>query len=296
MPYTPPSRRHYTGSLTDTDRWQTFSGRPGDVFVCTPPKCGTTWTIAIVNMLLSGSTDLADQAQVHWIDANVVALPETMAALEAQTSRRCIKTHTPFDGIPWSPDATYIAVYRHPIDVLFSLRKHLGNAKTTPADHHYLATAEEALNHYITQASDPNDIDHDCLATFVRHYQSYAQPPRPDNLLLLHYSDMLADAGRTIETLAGHLGIAADAPLITAIQDATSFSQMKSQADHYAPFAAQGYWRDPKAFFDSASTRKWQGDLTETAITRYQNKLESLLPPEEVAWLEGGNLARTAPA
>jgi hypothetical protein len=46
---------------------------------------------------------------------------------EAQNHRRCIKTHTPFDGIPYDPDCTYIAVYRHPIDAHFSMRRHVAN-------------------------------------------------------------------------------------------------------------------------------------------------------------------------
>ena len=105
MTYIPPHRRRYKGSITNTDRWQHFQGRPGDVFVCTPPKCGTTWTTAIVTMLLTGGTDVSLQEQVQWVDAEVVPLDQMTKRLAVQSHRRCIKTHTPFDGIPWYAEA-----------------------------------------------------------------------------------------------------------------------------------------------------------------------------------------------
>ncbi|TMA51013.1 MAG: sulfotransferase domain-containing protein [Deltaproteobacteria bacterium] len=41
-----------TAPRFDNRRWAGFEPRPGDIFVCTPPKCGTTWTQAIVASLL----------------------------------------------------------------------------------------------------------------------------------------------------------------------------------------------------------------------------------------------------
>ena len=52
-------------------------------------------------------------------------LQELKAKLEAQEHRRCIKSHTPFDGIPYDPSVTYISIYRHPIDVHFSTITHV---------------------------------------------------------------------------------------------------------------------------------------------------------------------------
>jgi len=288
MTYIPPRRRRYTGSITNTDRWQHFQGRPGDVFVCTPPKCGTTWTTAIVTMLLTGGTDVSPQEQVQWVDAEVVSLDQMTKRLAVQSHRRCIKTHTPFDGIPWYSDAAYIAVYRHPVDVLFSLRKHLANALDTLPDHPYLGSEDDALRNFASRAVDPGDFDFDCLASIATHFHSYLSQPRPDNLLLLHYADMLADGRGTIARIAEHIGVAPEPALVDAILDASSFGRMKSQADRFAPFADQGYWRDPQAFFDSAGTRKWAGKLSAQALSDYREKVASLFDTSEAAWLEDG--------
>lgn len=195
----------------------------------------------------------------------------------------------PFDGVPWYPDAAYIAVYRHPVDVLFSLRKHLANALDTPPDHPYLGTEDEGLKNFVSKAVDPEDLDFDCLATIVNHFKSFAAVPRPDNLLLLHYADMLADPRGAIVSIAKHIGVDAEPTFVDAVFGASSFAQMKSQADRFAPFADQGYWRDPRAFFDSAGTRKWAGKLSETASSHYHEQIANLLAPSEVAWLEDGD-------
>jgi aryl sulfotransferase len=36
--------RRYEASMYDSNRWDGFELRPGDIIVSTPPKCGTTRT------------------------------------------------------------------------------------------------------------------------------------------------------------------------------------------------------------------------------------------------------------
>ncbi|SHJ63014.1 Sulfotransferase domain-containing protein [Shimia gijangensis] len=281
-------RRPYKGSITNTDRWAHFDHRPGDVFVCTPPKCGTTWTSTIVTMLCQGDTDIAPQDLIHWVDAEVIPLTDVTRGLAAQTGQRCIKTHTPFDGIPRFDDAHYIAVYRHPVDMLFSLRKHLANEKHGEPEDPYLGSSDAALRHFVESSEDPEDFDFDCLATFLAHYHSYAAQPRPANLLILHYADMLADPGKAIRQIAHHIGLSPDPAFLDAVQEATSFSSMKSQPERFTPFADQGFWRDPQAFFHSAGTHKWQGQLSDASMTLYHEKMRQSLPETQITWIENG--------
>jgi aryl sulfotransferase len=44
--------REYRTALMDNRRWAEFKPRPDDIFICTPAKCGTTWTQTIVANLL----------------------------------------------------------------------------------------------------------------------------------------------------------------------------------------------------------------------------------------------------
>ena len=132
-----PAKRTYRGTMTIPERWPTWVPRQGDILVCTPPKSGTTWTQTILTMLVYGGSDLPDKVPFlsPWVDAHLGVGPdEVAAALERQPGRRVVKTHTPADGFPVWEGVTVIAVYRHPLDVFFSLRKHMRNKAVQDAD------------------------------------------------------------------------------------------------------------------------------------------------------------------
>ena len=288
MPYIPKKRQRYSGGFTNTDRWQQFVSKPGDVFVSTPPKCGTTWTTTIVTMLCHEDTNVVPTELVQWIDANVVPLEEAVASLAAQDHRRCIKSHTPFDGMPYFEDAAYIAVYRHPIDMMFSHRKHTANWKDAEPDHHHFGDANVTLKAFVEQALDFDDYDDSILEATIRHYRSFIETPVPDNVLVLHYADMLLDGRKAIQRIADHLGLEPDLSFLEAVFQATSFSKMKSKPERYAPFADRGFWHDSAAFFDTGGIRKWDGELSDVSLALYRNRIGALLSTEQLAWLENG--------
>ena len=53
--------RPYRWAVSDNHRWERFECRPGDIFVCTPPKCGTTWMQTILASLLWPDGDVPGQ-------------------------------------------------------------------------------------------------------------------------------------------------------------------------------------------------------------------------------------------
>src|SRR5215207_1691859 len=50
--------RRYEASMYDSDRWDGFELRPGDIIISTPPKCGTTWTQMICALLILQEPEL----------------------------------------------------------------------------------------------------------------------------------------------------------------------------------------------------------------------------------------------
>ena len=290
MSYTHPALRRYHSDFSTTDRWAGFVNKPNDVFVCTPPKCGTTWTMTIVAMLCQGRTDIIPTDIVHWVDANVVTIEEITKTLEAQNHQRCIKTHSPFDGIPWFKNGHYIAVYRHPIDLLFSVRKHMQNTKVMEEDHPYLAAPEDCMKHFIEAKMDLDDYDDIILESIFTHFKSFLKQPRPDNLLILHYADMLVESRTAIERIAAHIGFPESPEFLDKVLEATAFSNMRANAKQFAPYATRDYWHDPKAFFDSGKSNKWVGVIGEETLVAYKNRMTDFLKPEEIAWLENGSV------
>jgi hypothetical protein len=115
--------RRYAAPDDDNGRWEGFPFRAGDIVVSTRSKSGTTWMQMICALLVFGTPELprplADISP--WLDHLVEPREAVVARLEAQEHRRILKTHTPLDGLPLDPRATYIVVARHPLDMAVSL-------------------------------------------------------------------------------------------------------------------------------------------------------------------------------
>src|SRR5579862_2749 len=121
----------YQTFFSDSARWDDFKSRPGDIVICTPSKCGTTWTQMICALLVFQDTTFPQTlAQISpWLDMLTRPKAEVFTDLECQRHRRFIKTHTPLDGLPRERDVTYICVGRDPRDAAISMINHRENMK-----------------------------------------------------------------------------------------------------------------------------------------------------------------------
>src|SRR5579863_8841368 len=94
-----PTRRYFSHFL-DSSRWSSIPLRPGDIIISTGPKSGTTWTQRIVSVLIHGEHLPGSLSEISpWIDlrASPVPIDALAARLAAQTFRRSLKAHLPFD-------------------------------------------------------------------------------------------------------------------------------------------------------------------------------------------------------
>lgn len=287
-----PAERKYGGHVTQPERWSCWTPRRGDVLVCTPSKSGTTWTQSILAMLIAGGPDLSEPVPVMspWVDADLGVPAEKVAQdLERQTGRRVVKTHTPGDGFPVWQDVPVIAVYRHPLDIFFSLRRHVANQVRTDADHPMYQSLDRSFATYIEKTCSSDDIDHDSLEGFVLHLTRTALSTARSDVTTFHYSDMRADPRAAVSAMAKAARIDAGDALVDTVVAATGFDAMRKRAEMFVPVAGTGFWKDDKTFFHSATNRKWEGKLTTRQIGRYRERLADLIPDASLRhWVEQG--------
>ena len=290
--------RVYEDIITDSRRWASFKPRSTDVIVSTPSKSGTTWMQGILALLFTGDPEVNVQPSQNapWFDNNGDTIEELNKRLESQTGRRQVKTHTPLDGVPVWPDVRYITVYRHPIDVHFSVRRHIANYRPEIVEEMGLDMTlfpdDPRKSFHIFLEADY--LDHSSLSAIIAHYRAtLAQLPK-ENLLCLHYADMQRDLAAAMSRVAGHISVDHSPTIMEALVKAATFDNMKRNVDRFGIVAGHDFWRKDTDFFHSGTSRKWEGVLTDADLADYNNAISRLLGHDARAWLEwGGNLEST---
>jgi len=261
----------YAGLIADSTRWHGFEARSDDIIITTPSKCGTTWTQMLVGNLVMGRADFGNLSEVSlWYDACLRSREATAELAAVQSHRRFFKTHSPLDGMPLLPDATFLCVMRHPLDVALSRYDHRDSQ-----DHARTETIRmEADNSpwlpptRDRQPTEPDEfirwwIDNDRphlgagalgLADLCNQARTYWEARNEPNVHLFHYSDLWDDLGAQLRRLAQVLNIDVDAARIEEIQEATTLDAMRGRADQMAPEAHLGIWKSTEAFFSHGGT------------------------------------------
>ena len=287
----PQQSSTYVGRLTDTSRWDKFRSRAGDLIVCTPSKCGTTWMQAICANLILGTSDFEGKITdiSPWFDSNLKSLEKCLDDLEAQSHRRFIKTHTPLDGIPYFDSSQYLIVYRDPKDVYFSFRNHLLNMFGLPEMPLLADDPRQGFRAWMDIPFEAGLGEQSSLEAFAQHFLSFWIYRHLDNFHLFHYGDMNRDIGSTIQYLADLLDIGLTESRKDEICEAVSFTKMKSRASAFVPGGGQSVFKVEEAFFSSGQNDQWRGVLESDDLDLYNDRISGLLPPDAVEWLEHGN-------
>jgi len=287
-----PPLQEYRHFIWDTRRWQGFEHRPGDIFVCTPPKCGTTWTQTIVAMLLfpDGNLPAPVMELAPWLDARFNPLDETLAGLAAQLHRRSIKTHTPADGIPWWPDASYIVVGRDGRDTFMSFVNHMASLRPDKVEELITSALAEGIEF---DARPPQDDIHEAFAAWVNdgglfHFLStYWELREEPNVLFVHYDDLKADLDKEVRRIAAFLDIPIVESLMPGILERCSFAWMKTNADRIGDLG-QLFIGGGESFFFKGTNGRWRDVLTDAELELYGRRSRELMPAELKDWLDRG--------
>lgn len=283
----PSKQTDYKGPFTDTSRWDNFRHRADDIFICTPPKCGTTWTQAICAMLVFGKVDHGIKPGIisPWIDAQLAPIEDYLKQVEAQKHRRFIKTHTPLDGIPYVADCAYIVVMRDPRDVFLSALNHRDNMNNTDLA---LSVAPASFKAWLTDDFDQHSWDVQSLSMLVHFFKSYWRFRDLPNIHLFHYGDMKRDLRGNIARMAKALAIEVDENLLDAMTRAASFENMKRNASQFVPVGKE-YWKRESGFFANGTNQQWKQVLTPEELNAFDLRLAELLEPDAAGWLLDGD-------
>ena len=287
----------YRSPDEDSARWDGFPFRPGDIVISTRSKSGTTWAQMICALLVFQDPDLpAPLPELSpWLDWLIVPRDEVYARLEKQQHRRFIKTHTPLDGIPLDPRATYLVVARNPLDMAVSLfhqgdnlnRDRIAELTGGPAPSGERAPEprplHESLVDWINRDTTPAE-DLDSLPGVMWHLTDAWRRRDEPNVVLLHYTDLTNDLEGEMRRLAGRLAVDVPEDRWPVLVEAAGFAQMRARADRLAPDPA-GIMKDRNAFFRRGTPGAGRELLTPEEFAGYEQRAAELAPRDRLTWL-----------
>lgn len=203
--------------------------RPEDVLVVTQMRCGTTWMQHMVyQVLLGGQGDLAGDGSAlgsvsPWLESTRTIGVHQAPLVGRKRPSRLIKTHLPASLCPFSNQAKYIYVVRHPVSCFAScvdyLRNNLkGFAPGLPELEQWFCSAELMW-----------------WNTWIDHLAGWW--PRADsepNVLLVRFEDMTKDLPSAVQQVARFLALPPlDESEVAAVVEKCGFAYMREHAEAF---------------------------------------------------------------
>ena len=282
----------------DSRIWKEFVFREGDIIAGSYHKAGTTVTQQIISQLISnGAEDIPIWMISPWLEFRLSPKEPTMAMLKAQTHRRCIKTHLPAWAVPIVPHVKYVYVARDGRDVAWSFHHHLSNVYDDFNQAQWKLWDPEGriMSAYPVIPETPQEFYREWMkldgyphGSFFANVRAWWDIRHLPNVLLVHYSNILADLPGEIAKIASFLGYDLETLNKAAILDHCGFQYMKEHAAIYAPVGGKPFKGGHTSFFFKGTNSRWRDVLSPAEIEDYEKTAEARLGPDCARWLATG--------
>jgi aryl sulfotransferase len=290
---------------TDSRRWAHYRPRAGDIVIATAPKCGTTWTQQITSLLVFQSPEARDlQSTSPWIDFRLPPIEAVTASIEAQTHRRFIKSHLPFDAMPIYDEVRYVHVARDGRDAFMSWHNHAGHY--SPATRELQSAAGMAdetvarplpvlpekpadyFDTWMTEGPQARLLNDFSASGYFDLERSFWKARKEPNVLMVHYADMKADLEGEMRRIATFLDIEIADSVWPQLVSAAGFDFMRKNGATLMPRAATSWDKGHERFINEGRNERWREALTPEDIARYEARAARELSPALASWLEKG--------
>lgn len=240
---------------------QRYRAAPGDVFVASYPKCGTTWLQYIVYLLEHGGRPLAAGRRLEDVFPHLEEVGEER--VRALPEPRLVKTHLGAERTPWNAQAKYLYIARNPFDCAVSFYHHTRGF----VRHYDFADGEwdTFFECFLRGEVDFGDYFDHVLAWWPRR----SLP----NVLFLTYEQMRADSAAAVQQIAMFLGpraaeLVRDSQRLDTVVRASDFNSMRRD---------QGRWSsarppDMPGFVRKGVVGDWRNHFTLEQARRLAEK------------------------
>jgi aryl sulfotransferase len=295
----------YRSWVMDSRRWQGYRPRTDDIIIATYPKCGTTWMQRIVSLLLFQSAEARPIMHISaWIDRRFgPSIEDVLAQIEAQQHRRFLKSHLPFDCLPFYDEVKYIHVARDGRDACMSYHNHLTGLTADVLERFdRIGLEDETIGRaYPRPPDDPAEFFHRWVRAenvpimfYADFEKTWWEARHHANVLLVHYNDLKADLEGEMKRIARFLGTDIPSELWPELVAAAQFDRMRQDGEALMANLAGIFQGGSQRFFFKGSNDRWRGVFGEEDLALYEGKISATLPRPCRQWLAEGRLAAQA--
>jgi len=206
-------------------RAKAYTPRPEDVFVATQMRCGTTWMQQLVlEIVTRGRSGLTSEGGGHlyaispWIDA-IDSVAVEQAPMVGDRPTRIIKTHLPASVCPYTEDAKFIYVARHPVSCFASIVDYT-RSMAGPLAPSVAALSDWFCSNRMYWGPWPEHVD---------GWWRLARARR--NVLFVHYEEMKRDFPAVCDRVAAFLGCVLSDEERGRVCDHCSFEYMQANEE-----------------------------------------------------------------
>jgi hypothetical protein len=254
---------------------QRYRAQPGDLFIATYPKCGTTWMQYVMYLLVHRGEPLPAGASLNDVFPHLEELGEEV--VRALPEPRLIKTHLPLERTPWNDAAKYVYVARNPFDCVVSFYHH---TRGFPKHYDFAAGSFDTFFELFLRG----EVD---FGDYFDNLASWLPRLGAANTLFLTYEQMLEAPGEAVAAVGAFLGgeaarTAADPRLKARVVELSSFGSMQRDPERWSSARPV----DMPAFVRKGVVGDWANHLSAEQARRLADKSVARLAgtPAEHWW------------
>ena len=214
-----------------------------------------------------------------------------------------IKSHVALDGLLFYPQVKYIVVGRDARDVFMSFWNHFSNITSVPP-----AATDAPAPGGPPDPPTPDDIHvfwHNWITRGAFEWESEGYPHwgnlhhtktwweyrHLDNILFVHFNDLLADLSGEIRHIARFLDIECSDQQIAEVTHAVTFATMKQNGGPARSITETLFKGGAQTFIFKGTNGRWKDVLSPEELALYTETVARVLTPDCAAWLEQGRAA-----
>ncbi|XP_073528786.1 sulfotransferase 6B1-like [Phyllobates terribilis] len=237
---------------------ETFEAREEDLMMAAYPKCGSNWTISLLNSILYAVYKKEPSAFVPLIEFKA---PDKFEKLKVESSPRVLGSHLHYDNIPQSffnKKIKMLVVFRNPKDTAVSLFHFYNNNPMLPS---YNSWDDFFPNFMAGKVVWGSYFDH--AVAWNRHLDEYT-------VLLMTFEDMKEDLEGSVKKITEFLGIPITEEQVKQVAEKGTFKAMKDNS-------GKTHGSFGQIIFRKGDVGDWKNHFSEAQSKEMDEKFEECL-------------------